>query len=102
MQFRVLRFLVARSGWPPARAHLCPVALGPGLHRFPQLPEQEARIRCSEADKPASFALFQLILDAPELLQRSLQALHDLPRQDLEIGQFIGVLCHKKFLDANR
>lgn len=35
----------------------------------PQLPEQEARIRNSEAGWPGVIAILQLIPDAPELLQ---------------------------------
>jgi len=40
----------------------------------------------------AHFLLLQLVLNAPELLQRGFQALHNLPRQNCRIGQVAGVL----------
>ena len=36
-----------------------------------------------------SVCLIQLLLDSPELLQRALQALHNLPRQDCRIWQVV-------------
>lgn len=70
-----------RSGWPPARGHAAS-----GLACIaPQLPEQEITDLKQRCGQPVSFAFLQLILNAPELLQRSLQPLHDLPRQDLEV-----------------
>jgi len=40
----------------------------------------------------AHFLFLQLVFNAPELLQRGLQALHNLPRQNCRIGQVVGVL----------
>jgi len=67
------------------------VALGLACIASTASPSRKVRIRSSEAGSLASFAFRQLILDAPELLQRSLQALHDLPRQHRRIGQIVGV-----------
>lgn len=74
---------VAGSVWPPAPHGLVPWAWPASLS---QLPERESRTRSSEAGSYL-FALFQLILYAQKLLQSSLQALHDLPRQDRRVGQ---------------
>ena len=40
----------------------------------------------------AHFLFLQLVFNAPELLQRGFQALHNLPRQNCRIGQVAGVL----------
>ena len=73
----------------------CPVGpepSGPGLHRTHSFLSRNSRIRSSEAGRMALFALHQLILNAPKLLQRSLQSLHDFSRQDRWIGAAVGVL----------
>ena len=84
----------ARSQGPPARARA--PARGPGAPGWagalgPGLGSWSNRARHFELARRL-FSVFQLILDAPELLQRGFQALHDLPRQDRRIGQVVGVL----------
>jgi len=74
------------SSWPPVpvRPHVGLVrlgeqkALGPGLCSTNQGDNFEMNRRL--------LSVFQLILDAPELLQHRLQAFHNFPRQDRRIG----------------
>jgi len=63
------------------------VSIAPAASRAGKPGTEAARL-----DELASFALLQLVPDAPELLQRSLQALDDLPRQDRRVEQAVGVL----------
>lgn len=68
-------------GHAPVRPHVGPGAIGPGLCSTNQGGNLKMDRRL--------FSVFQLILDAPELLQRRLQAFHNFPRQDRRIGQVV-------------